>query len=72
MGSWVSWPNHHNYDLYHMCASVHCLCTVVPGTNFYDVRNNDLQRVLWRQKLPNLDQVFPSVFGEDIHDPIDC
>ena len=31
-----------------------------------------LQRVQSRQKLPNLYQVFPSVFGEDTHDPISC
>ena len=38
---------------------------------FY-VPGNVLQRVLSRQKLPNLYQVFPSVFGEDTHDHIYC
>ena len=45
--------------------------TFVLGTDFC-VRNNGLQRVLWRQKLLNLYQVFPSVSGEDTHEPIDC
>ena len=39
---------------------VQVLILCVPG--------NVLQRVLSRQKLPNLYQVFPSVFGEDTHD----
>ena len=43
---------------------VQVLILCVPG--------NVLQRVLSRQKLPTLYQVFPSVFGEDIHDPIYC
>ena len=72
MGSWASWRNtgaNHNYNLYNMvCASVHFSGTFVASTNFSCTR----QRVLSRQKLPNLYQVFPSVFGEDTHDRIYC
>ena len=72
MGSWASWRNtcaNHNYNLYNMvCASVHFSGTFGTSTNFLCTR----QRVLSRQKLPNLYQVFPSVFGEDTHDPIYC
>ena len=72
MAWWAFWRNtrnHHNYNLYNMvCASVHFSGTFGTSTNFLCTR----QRVLSRQKLPNLYQVFPSVFGEDTHDPIYC
>ena len=76
MGSWAFWRNtsaNHNYNLYHMvCISVQVSGTFGTSTNFLCTRQclaAGTSRVLSRQKLPNLYQVFPSLFGEDTHDP---